>query len=119
MRPATNCCGPWPDRLQGALRDCDTLARFGGDEFLVLLEDVKQAADAERVARKLLDALAEPVEAAGQRIAVSASIGIALFPGEGADLQALIQATDAALYRAKVEGRGRFCLGAGPEPSAS
>jgi diguanylate cyclase (GGDEF)-like protein/PAS domain S-box-containing protein len=97
-------------RLQGGLRASDTAARFGGDEFLVLLEDIKQAADAEQVARKFLDALLVPIGIGGQRVVASASIGIAFYPDNGMDAHALLQAADAALYRAKAQGRNRYCL---------
>lgn len=102
-------------RLQGALRASDTVARFGGDEFLVLLDDIKQVMDAARIAQKLLDILAVPVQIAGHCLTASASIGIAVYPADGLDPHALIQAADGALHRAKAQGRSRYCFHASRE----
>jgi diguanylate cyclase (GGDEF)-like protein/PAS domain S-box-containing protein len=95
------------ERLRGALRAADTVARVGGDEFVFLLADVAEPTDPSAVARKILDRIRRPVRLQGQgrEIAVSGSIGISVFPDDGADAGALMQHADAALYRAKEHGR--------------
>lgn len=97
-------------RLPDALRASDTVARFGGDEFLVLVDEMNQPSDTEPVAQKLLDVLSAPMDIAGRQLTVSASIGVAVYPADATDPQTLIQAADVALYRAKAQGRGRYCF---------
>ncbi|KQV81195.1 diguanylate cyclase domain-containing protein [Rhizobacter sp. Root1221] len=94
-------------RLEGAVRESDTVGRHGGDEFLVLLAEITQASDAALIATKMLAAVAVPLEEA-QPFAVSASVGIAIYPDDGVDAQTLIERADAAMYRAKKAGGGRF-----------
>jgi diguanylate cyclase (GGDEF)-like protein/PAS domain S-box-containing protein len=95
-------------RLQACVRPGDTVARISGDEFAVLLGDLARAEDAALVAQKILDRLAEPVEIAGKEIFVSASVGIAAFPADGAEAESLLRAADAAMYRAKQAGRNAY-----------
>jgi diguanylate cyclase (GGDEF)-like protein/PAS domain S-box-containing protein len=87
-------------RLRTAARRGDTIARLGGDEFGILLPDA-DVAGAIAVAKKVLDALAQPLELDGQRLDVGASIGIALYPDHGRDAHALLKRADVAMYRAK------------------
>ncbi|HYG56223.1 MAG TPA: EAL domain-containing protein, partial [Burkholderiales bacterium] len=95
-------------RLQLATRDGDTVARLGGDEFVVLLPDLARPDDIAVVARKLADALEEPIDVDGRSVRVTASIGISTFPGDGDDLESLLQCADAAMYRAKDAGRNGY-----------
>jgi diguanylate cyclase (GGDEF)-like protein len=95
------------DRLRGALREQDTVARRSGDEFLVLLPDVPDELAAEIVAEKLLGVLAEPIDVADQQHRVGASIGLALWPRDGVGAEDLVRHADAAMYESKVAGRGR------------
>ncbi len=95
-------------RLRAAVREGDTVARFGGDEFAVLLEDMAQPEDVPRVARKLLEALAEPFTVGGRELFLTASIGASLFPADGDDAERLLQHADAAMYQAKAQGRNAF-----------
>lgn len=95
-------------RLRTNLREADTIARLGGDEFAVLLPGAADSADAERVARKLLDALDEPIRCDGQELRVRASIGIALYPGDGATPDDLLRRADEAMYQAKQRGGARL-----------
>ncbi|HEY5896284.1 MAG TPA: EAL domain-containing protein, partial [Burkholderiales bacterium] len=95
-------------RLQGSLRDGDTVARISGDEFAVILGDLARPDDAALVAQKILDRLAAPTLVQGQEVVVTASIGIATFPADGDNAEALLGAADAAMYRAKQSGRNAF-----------
>jgi predicted signal transduction protein with EAL and GGDEF domain/CheY-like chemotaxis protein len=86
----------------------DTVARFGGDEFIVLLTEVQRPQDSARVARRILAALSEPITVAGEELVVHASIGIAVFPNDGTDPDSLLKNADAAMYHAKAQGRNNF-----------
>ena len=97
------------DRLREAVRDGDTVARLGGDEFAVLADCLDGAADAERLAVRLVDALSESFLLDGVRLDVQASLGIALAPEHGLDPATLLQRADVALYEAK-EHRGCFAF---------
>jgi diguanylate cyclase (GGDEF)-like protein/PAS domain S-box-containing protein len=96
-------------RLKGVLREQDTIARLGGDEFILLLPDT-DAAGATRLAVKLLEATLAPIQQGGYELVVTPSIGIALYPQDGADLEALSRCADSAMYRAKAGGRNGFSL---------
>jgi diguanylate cyclase (GGDEF)-like protein/PAS domain S-box-containing protein len=95
-------------RLQAAVRSGDTVARISGDEFAVVLADLARPDDAAVVAQKILDRLAEPFALSGEQTFVTASIGIAAFPGDGGDVETLLGAADAAMYRAKQSGRNAY-----------
>ena len=95
-------------RMQGVVRQSDTVARLGGDEFTVILEGLRDGADAGIVAGNLVEALREPILLGSQRLVVTASIGMTLcVPGEIDDAE-LLRRADAALYEAKRRGRDRF-----------
>jgi len=93
------------DKLKSLVRESDALARHSGDEFLILLADLRKSADVYIVAQKILDALAQPVSLEGREVFVSASIGISTFPDDAADADALIANANAAMFRAKDLGR--------------
>jgi diguanylate cyclase (GGDEF)-like protein/PAS domain S-box-containing protein len=95
-------------RLKGSLRESDTVARLGGDEFVVLLPEIAQSTDAAAVAEKLLRVLAEPFQVVGQRLFVTASLGISVFPDDALEGDDLLKNADTALYRAKEQGRNGF-----------
>lgn len=97
-------------RLRLATRESDTLSRFGGDEFVILQPIVDGPSDAADLARKLNVAMQEPVVVDGVPHKVRLSIGIALYPSDGSTIDALMEAADRALYRAKKEGRNRWCF---------
>jgi diguanylate cyclase (GGDEF)-like protein len=99
-------------RLRAVLRPGDTVARLGGDEFVVLAESVVDERDAEGLAERIAAALAEPFDLSGEEVFVTASLGIALAEGAGAeraeaDAHSLLRDADAAMYRAKEDGRAR------------
>jgi diguanylate cyclase (GGDEF)-like protein/PAS domain S-box-containing protein len=91
-------------RLKELVREGDTVARLGGDEFLVLLPDLRRSADAYVVAQKILDTFGEGLTVMGNDIHVNTSIGVALFPRDGQDVDALITNADVAMYRSKELG---------------
>jgi diguanylate cyclase (GGDEF)-like protein len=95
-------------RLQAAVRTGDTVARISGDEFALVLADLAKPDDAALVAQKILERLAEPVALGAEQTFVTASIGIAAFPGDGGDADTLLGAADAAMYRAKQSGRNAY-----------
>ena len=97
-------------RLSSAVREADTVSRYGGDEFLILLSEVSQPSDAELIAGKLIAAIAEPCRVGGHVLQLSASIGISLYPDDGEDIDLLIRKADNAMYRAKRHGPGSFAL---------
>lgn len=95
-------------RLSASLRASDALYRQGGDEFVVLMNSVRSAADAEKLAIRLIECCRSPVTVAGRELSVTVSIGIALYPENGVDLAALIQRADTAMYVAKNSGRNCY-----------
>jgi len=95
-------------RITASLRGTDVVARFGGDEFVVLLAGVAQRSDVEEVAHKVLQAIEAPVNAEGRPISVTASAGISLFPDDGDAPETLIKHADTAMYLAKAHGRAQF-----------
>jgi diguanylate cyclase (GGDEF)-like protein/PAS domain S-box-containing protein len=97
-------------RLAGAVRSSDTVVRMGGDEFALLLPDIGQPQQATEVARKLLAAMNDLILVDPYRLAVTPSIGIALFPEHGEDLPTLLKNADRAMYDAKARGRNTFSI---------
>lgn len=95
-------------RLASCVREGDTIARLGGDEFVIVLAEVAQADDVAPIARKILEALELPLEVGGQEIFTTASIGISLYPRDGADQEALLKNADIAMYRVKESGRNAY-----------
>jgi len=93
-------------RLRGTLRASDTLARLGGDEFVVLLPQVADAGDARKVAEDILRELSRPFMTEGFNLSISASLGVAVYPDCAPDADSLLRYADAAMYEAKLHGRG-------------
>ena len=86
------------------------LARLAGDEFTIFFPEIDEVADAERVARRIALAISEPFELHGHSIDIGASVGVAISPAHGQAIEALMRAADIAMYRAKNQGGGRYCL---------
>jgi diguanylate cyclase (GGDEF)-like protein len=95
-------------RFAQALRESDLIAHISGDEFVVLLERCNEPAAAAAVARKLLAAATWAIPLDGQELSLTASIGIALYPAEGADGETLLEHADMAMFRAKDQGRNNY-----------
>jgi diguanylate cyclase (GGDEF)-like protein len=92
-------------RMTGEIRACDTVARHGGDEFVVLLANTLDSADALAVAEKIRHAIAQPLESASCLLRITPSIGVAMYPADGKTLDELRRAADEAMYEAKKNGR--------------
>ena len=92
-------------RIESCVRHGDTVARLGGDEFTLILPGIEKGADAEKIAVKVLDALRPPLKLGNHEIFVTASAGLAVYPDHGEDVETLVKNADAAMYRAKEDGR--------------
>ncbi|HEX6412807.1 MAG TPA: EAL domain-containing protein [Burkholderiales bacterium] len=98
------------ERIRRAVREADMLFRMGGDEFTVLLEDVRGPEEAAMVATRVLETIAEPLQLQHHEIAVTSSVGIALYPRDDVVGERLVKAADTAMYRAKELGRNRYAF---------
>lgn len=97
-------------RISACLRDTDTAARIGGDEFVIVLPDTRQTDIAKSISGKLLNAFSRPFELDSKPASVTASIGITVFPDDGEDPETLLKNADTAMYEAKEMGRNAFCV---------
>jgi diguanylate cyclase (GGDEF)-like protein/PAS domain S-box-containing protein len=97
-------------RLKGCLRRSDTLARMGGDEFTILLPELTQPEDAALIAEKVIEELRRPIEVTAHEIRATASIGVALYPGDGEDPDTLIKHADIAMYHVKASGKNGYAF---------
>jgi diguanylate cyclase (GGDEF)-like protein len=95
-------------RVRSAVRETDTVARFGGDEFAVMSADIRETTDAAALGDKLIKALGDPFSIQGNDIRIGTSIGIAVYGSEVLDTETLLSHADVALYRAKADGRGAY-----------
>ena len=95
-------------RLTGIIRASDTLARVGGDEFILVIMNTKNREDDTVIAQKILDSLIEPLSIEGHELHLSTSIGIAIYPEDGQNLETLTKQSDAAMYYSKGHGRNQF-----------
>jgi diguanylate cyclase (GGDEF)-like protein len=95
-------------RLRRALRSGDVVARLGGDEFVVILEETAERHEVERIAGELLSVLSQPLQLSGHECQTTASIGIAMYPSDGADMLTLTKNADMAMYLAKEDGKNGF-----------
>jgi diguanylate cyclase (GGDEF)-like protein len=95
-------------RLTNAIREEDTLARLGGDEFTIILKDVKNIQSASTVAQKIIEIIKEPILISSHTLYISSSIGISMYPDDSTNDDNLIKYADAAMYKAKDEGRDNY-----------
>ena len=96
------------ERIRGALREVDTVSRLGGDEFVMVLPELRHSEDARTIAEKLLRALDEDFFVSGDKLRISPSLGISIYPDHGADASTLIRIADKAMYHAKQAGRNTY-----------
>jgi len=95
------------ERLNTCVRDTDTVARLGGDEFTLIISNIREPKDASIIADHAITALAQPLNINGHEIFINSSIGISIYPDDGHTVEELLRNADAAMYRAKEQGRGR------------
>ncbi|HEU4850540.1 MAG TPA: bifunctional diguanylate cyclase/phosphodiesterase [Telluria sp.] len=95
-------------RLCASVRASDTVARLGGDEFVVLVPGIRDSEESAQVAQKIIDTLAAPVPFDGHTLHITPSIGICVYPDDGADVETLMRHADAAMYHAKASGRNNY-----------
>jgi diguanylate cyclase (GGDEF)-like protein/PAS domain S-box-containing protein len=95
-------------RITAVIRASDTIARIGGDEFVLVMQETKRREDATAIAQKILDSFAEPLLIDAHPVQLSTSIGIAIYPEDAEDLETLIKKSDAAMYYSKGHGRNQF-----------
>ena len=96
------------ERLVKQLRVVDTICRMGGDEFVVVLPEIKRSSDAAHVAAKILETVAQPISVEDRELNLTPSVGISVFPDDGRDAESLIRNADAAMYHAKETGRANY-----------
>ena len=96
------------NRLSSLLRKGDTIARIGGDEFTILLQSINRTEDAGKVAQKIIDTMKEPWTLGNHEFHITTSIGIAIYPSDGENIESLLKNADAAMYQAKMMGRNNF-----------
>jgi diguanylate cyclase (GGDEF)-like protein len=98
------------ERLRALVREADTIARMGGDEFAIVQLALAQPADAATLATRIIEVIGRPYDVDGHQVTIGTSVGIAVGPADGAHADQLTRNADLALYRAKSEGRGTFCF---------
>lgn len=97
-------------RLTNSLRKVDIVARMGGDEFTIILTDVKSNKDVADAAKKILHAISRPLVLEGRELLITTSIGIAMYPSQGDNAETLVRNADAAMYKAKEQGKNTYCF---------
>src|ERR1700722_13936556 len=98
------------ERLSACVRDTDTVARIGGDEFVVLLPDLRISAEAESIAAKIVASVALPYVLDQSQAVITVSVGVVTYPEAGSDLETLMHCADEAMYAAKEKGKNSFQL---------
>ena len=95
-------------RLRSCMRETDTVSRFGGDEFTIVLPKIGRAEDAAMIANKIIEVVQQPLTIGSSELFITTSIGIALFPDDGEDVETLMKNADSAMYHAKEAGRNNY-----------
>ena len=98
------------ERLRSALRFGDTVVRYGGDEFVLVIGEVGDGSETKLLLERVLQAVQTPLELAGHVVSVGCSIGLSRFPGDASELDGLLRLADMAMYRAKAQGKGGYCF---------
>ena len=97
-------------KLTGVVRKADSVCRWGGDEFVILLEHLHSREDIVPLAEQIIFTLSEPIELSGNQLHISTSIGIARYPDDGRDSNTLLKNADVAMYQAKEKGLSQYCF---------
>lgn len=97
-------------RLLSSVRESDTVARMGGDEFVIVMPEIRSVEDVERCGEQIIRNASQPIEISGRRISLSLSVGISVFPEDGDSAEDLLRNADAAMYAVKDSGRNSFCM---------
>ena len=98
-------------RLTVCIRESDTVARFGGDEFTIILSKIEEVLDIKVIAMRILETLSQPfMLEEKQEVSIGGSIGIAVYPEDGQEAETLLRKADIAMYQAKERGRNTFCF---------
>lgn len=97
-------------RLRHALRAVDTVARYGGDEFVLIMGEIGGSQDVSLLLDRVVESVQAPVQLAGHTLQINCSIGVSLFPEDARDLDSLLRVADVAMYQAKESGKGRYCF---------
>lgn len=97
-------------RLRDSVRAEDTVARWGGDEFVIVLDEVAHIKDAAQLANKVIETITQPIRVDGSSVQTSVSIGISFYPDDAGNVDDLLRTADIAMYHAKEQGRGRYCF---------
>ena len=103
------------ERLMACVREVDSVARIGGDEFIIVLTDLTETASVEGIANKIIQSVGEPFEYNDKPLQIGASVGLAVFPNHGEDEEALMKSADGAMYRVKKMGKNNFAWAASPD----
>ncbi len=98
------------ERLESALRSSDTVGRIGGDEFTVIVENIQWAQDAFHVADTIMRSFEKPFEVEDHEFFVTTGLGVSFYPEDGEDIESLVKRADVAMYRAKAEGKNKYCF---------
>jgi diguanylate cyclase (GGDEF)-like protein len=107
------------ERIRDEIRETDTVARIGGDEFVIILSSLPESDIADRIAASVIKRIAQPVQIQSTEVTISASIGISLYPENGITAEELIRSADKAMYKVKHQGKNSFGFASSADPQVS
>lgn len=110
MGPGTPSCRPSRNAWRGSLRESDTVGRMGGDEFTVIIENIRSNEDAFHVADNVIRIFEEPFDIEGNEFFITTGIGISFYPTDGEDIDTLVKRADVAMYRSKADDKNKYCF---------